>query len=165
MTLGIDININVGGSLDIGGVLDVVLHPPPRNEIIPLITTTINGISITARGTHMAYVLPDDKQIPLLASYVDAHNNPAQVDGVPVWGTSDGTIATITPDADNPFLAMLAPGPDGTLGNAQVTATADADRGDGVSPVVLTLDVTIVAGTAVGGTLTPQGDQQPLPTP
>jgi hypothetical protein len=44
---------------------------------------------------------------------------------------------------------------------ANRTATADADLGEGVSEIVCTMDVEVVAGTAVVGTITPTGEPQP----
>jgi hypothetical protein len=60
-----------------------------------------DGLTITARGEGMAYKLPNDKQIGVRVSYVDAKGNPASVDGDVTWDTSDPTIATVNVDPDH----------------------------------------------------------------
>lgn len=109
----------------------------------------------------MAYTLPADMQVEVKVSYVDASGNPAGVDGAVVWDTSDATIAKVVVNsADSTLCEVIAPGP---VGNAQVTATADADLGAGTTPLITTLDVTVVAGQAVAGTISPVGPAEPIP--
>jgi hypothetical protein len=78
---------------------------------------------------------------------VDAKGNPASVDGVPVWASSDETIITVTPAADGLSAVVAAVGP---LGTAKVSVTGDADLGADVKPIFGELDVTITQGQAVG---------------
>jgi hypothetical protein len=58
--------------------------------------------------------------------------DPAPVDGVPVWATSDATVISVTAAADgmSAVVASVAPG-----GPARVTVTADADLGTGVTTI------------------------------
>jgi len=65
-------------------------------------------------------------------SITNAHGNPAPVDGVPVWATSDATVITVTAAADgmSAVVSSVAPG-----GPARVTVTADADTGAGVATI------------------------------
>jgi hypothetical protein len=56
--------------------------------------------------------------------------------------------------------AIRSGGPDhrtehGHLGNFQVVARADADKGDGDEPVTAILNLTVVGGKAVTGTMRP----------
>jgi hypothetical protein len=123
------------------------------------ITSTVDGF--TVKGfSPMAYTLPDDKQVVVKISYVDSKGHPAEVDGDVVWTTSDDLIANVGVKAGDSTEAMIAPGKD--LGQAQITATADADLGEGVKNIITTFDVTVVAGSAVAGTITPVGDPQPI---
>jgi hypothetical protein len=78
---------------------------------------------------------------------VDAKKQPAAVDGVPVWATSDATIVTVTPAADGLSAVVAAVGP---LGTANISVTGDADLGAEVKPIFGTLSVTVTAGQAVG---------------
>ena len=107
----------------------------------------------------MAYTLAADKVVDLKISYVDANNNPASIDGSVAWSSSNPDIATVvapaTPPADNSQVTLT---PGTQVGNCQVTATADADLGAGVRPLVTMLDVTVVGGEAVSGTITPVGE-------
>jgi len=93
--------------------------------------------------------LPDDKSVAATASFVDAKGNPAQVEGVPVWGTDRPDLLAVTDNGDG-SATVAAVGP---LGSGQVTCTADADLGAGVVPVVLLGTVEVIAGTAVGGVI------------
>ena len=89
------------------------------------------------------YTLPNDKRVDVKVEYQDAKGNAATVDGDVVWSSSDTNVATITPgDA---------------LGQVQITATADADLGDGVVEIICTMDVTVVGGQAVIGVISPVG--------
>lgn len=61
----------------------------------------------------------------------DSRGNPATVDGVPVWATSDATVLTVTPAADGMSFDVNTVAP----GTARLTVTADADLGSGVSTI------------------------------
>jgi hypothetical protein len=107
----------------------------------------------------MSYILPDDKQVDLQISYVDAKGHPAAVDGDVVWSSSDDTICSVTVAPTDSTKARLLSGVN--LGNAQISATADADLGAGVSQIITPFDVSVVAGSAVAGTITP-GEAVPI---
>jgi hypothetical protein len=78
---------------------------------------------------------------------VDAKGNPAAVDGVPEWASSDETILTVTPAADGLSAVVAAVGP---LGSAKVSVSGDADLGPDKKPIFGTLDVSVTQGQAVG---------------
>lgn len=82
---------------------------------------------------------------------VDKKGQPASVDGIPVWASSDETIITVEPAVDGMSALVKAVGP---LGSANVSVTADADLGTGVTSIFGTLAVTITQGQAVGITIT-----------
>ena len=48
----------------------------------------------------MSLILTDLQQVSLSVTFVDKFNNPAKVEGSPVWTSSDETIVTVTPAAD-----------------------------------------------------------------
>lgn len=114
----------------------------------------------------MSYKLPADKIVGLAISYVDANGNPAVIDGAVTWESSDDEIATIAgvesnpPDETNSHV-MLVPGT--KVGQCQISAKADADLGQGVRELITLLDVEVVGGEAVAGTITPEGEPQPKP--
>ena len=108
----------------------------------------------------MAYTLPADKQVEVQVAYVDANGNPAVVDGDVSWASSDPNIAAVTAEADT-TKAFIVPG--AGVGNVQITATADADLGTGVRELVTFMDVTVIGGEAVAGTITPVGEPTPKP--
>lgn len=109
----------------------------------------------------MAYTLPADKMIGLQIAYVDANGNPATVDGAVEWESSNPDIAAVLPTSADGSTADLVPG--SQVGQCQITARADADLGSGIRELVTLLDVTVVGGEAVAGTITPVGDPQPKP--
>lgn len=110
----------------------------------------------------MAYTLPADKQIKMKVSYVDANGNPAIVDGDVSWASSNTAIINAVVNPSNTFEAVVRPGTQ--IGQAQVTATADADLGSGVRQLVTLMDVTVVGGEAVAGVIEPVGDPEPIPS-
>lgn len=104
----------------------------------------------------MPQIISDSQQFRATVAFVDKKGNPALVEGAPTWGTSDASILTVTADADGMGALVVAAGP---LGDAQVNVTGDADLGEGVTNVVGTLDVTVVAGAAIAaniGAATPE---------
>jgi len=95
-------------------------------------------------------ILKDTEQAVLNGGFLDKKGNPATVDGLPVWSVSDATILSVQPAADGLSATIVANGP---LGLSQVSISGDADLGEGMKPVVGTLDVTVVAGEAVSATI------------
>jgi hypothetical protein len=116
-------------------------------------TLRFGSFSVSAEGFHMATTIPVDttKAVVAEVKYIDSKGNPAKVDGVPTWTSSDETVFTVAADSVNPFKAVITPG---GLGTAQLKAVADADMGDGVKELITLGDIEIVAGEAVAGTLT-----------
>jgi hypothetical protein len=76
----------------------------------------------------------------------DKKGNPAQVQN-PVWSSSEPGTATVTVDAANPLKAVVsAVGPVDEASLIQFDA--DADLGDGVKPIIATLDLVVTSGEA-----------------
>src|SRR4030095_12017502 len=89
------------------------------------------------------------QQIELEAIVEDARGNAAQVQD-PRWEASETNVLYVSPnpaDPGNPLKCVVkAAGP---MDEASlVTFTADADLGDGVAPIIGTLDVIVVSGRA-----------------
>lgn len=93
----------------------------------------------------MALILTDLQKVALSVTFTTAAGNPAVVDGVPVWGTSDETILSVVAAEDGLSAVVTTVGP---LGLAQVSVSVDADLGEGVKPLVGTLDVSVIASEA-----------------
>lgn len=146
--------------ITINGKYVLVFNAPPCE---PGITAylEVQFQNFTLKGkAPMAFQLPVDKMIKVQVSYTDKKGNPAQVDlASMVWGSSDQNIVTATEDPDDPTTAVVAGA--STLGNAQVNVTADADLGEGVRNLVTTMDVTVIAGEAVAGSIQPIGEPVP----
>jgi hypothetical protein len=106
----------------------------------------------TRSKLDMAFTMTDVQSAPLSVTITDARGNPAKVDGVPTWVSSDPTVLTATAAADGMSCVIAAVGP---LGTAQVKFTADADLSPGVSELVGILDVEIIASAAVNVVITP----------
>jgi hypothetical protein len=79
---------------------------------------------------------------------VDAKNNPAKVEGAPVWTSSEPSFVTVEPSADGLSAVIKAVGPT-TATPVQINVTADADLGEGVKPITGLLEVSVIAGEAV----------------
>jgi hypothetical protein len=104
------------------------------------------------------YTLPNDKQVTLKVEFLDAKGSPAKVDSV-VWSTDNADIAEVTVSTGNPQIANLKAGT--ATGLAQVIVTADADLGDGIKEIICTMDVEVVGGEAVVGTISPASEPVP----
>lgn len=143
----------------LGGTLTFLVE----EEGYVLVTLRFDDLTVTARGENMAYTLASKMQVHVQVAYVDAAGNPAVVDGPVQWTSSDTTIATVTVDgADSSKALVAAVGP---IGQAQVKAVADADLGAGVRNLTTPMDVTVAAGEAVAGTISPVGPAEPIPPP
>lgn len=96
----------------------------------------------------MQQVLTATQNCEVLVSVKDKKGNVAQVQD-PVFTVSDEAIVTQVPSVDNPgnplATKVSAVGPTGT---ALLTFTGDADMGDGVKPVIGTMDIVVNAGEA-----------------
>lgn len=117
---------------------------PPRIAV----AIKVGPIAISFFGDFQMQ-LPDDKTATGTAKFVDAKGNAAPVQGAPVWATDRTDLLTVTDNGDGS--AKIEPV--GPLGTAQVTCTADADLGSGVTEVVLLGDIEVIGGQAVGGTI------------
>jgi hypothetical protein len=144
----------------LGGTLKFLIDEPASRPGAR-ITIRYDGLTLTAWGDGMAYKLPNDKMIAVQVAYVDSKGNPAMVDGDVSWDTSDANIAIVESNAGDSTQAVVTPL--GSVGQVQITATADADLGSGVRELITTMDVEIVAGEAIAGTITPVGEPQPIP--
>lgn len=95
----------------------------------------------------MAFILADTKKVPVSVAFIDAAGNPARVDGVPVWSSSDPSVVTIDGVSEDGMSAFaVAVGP---LGTAQVSVAADADLGEGIRALTGVLDIEVQASEAV----------------
>ena len=106
------------------------------------------------------YTLPVDHLVNMKVSYVYAAGNPATVDGPVSWASSDDDLLTVDVDSQDSTICRVTPV--GALGQAQVTATVDAALGQGVRNLITTCDITVVAGKAVAGSITPLGEPEPI---
>lgn len=68
------------------------------------------------------------QQYNAVLAITNARGQPAAVDGVPVWASSDETVVSVTAALDGmtAVAACVAPG------TARITVTADADVGAGI---------------------------------
>jgi hypothetical protein len=145
-------------SLQIGGALELILRPPPE-EIQVVVTAAYESFRTSGRGNQM-YTLPVDKLINVQVAYVDAHGNPTTVDGAVDWTSSNNAVIEVQVDPQDSTMCRIVP--TGDVGTAQVTASADADLGTGTRELVTLLDITVVAGEAVAGTINVVGDPEPI---
>ena len=97
----------------------------------------------------MAATMQAGSRATVSVEWKDQSGHTVKVDGPTKWESSNPATIECTVATGNPQIANLyAPGPVGTV---QIQATADADLGDGTKAVTAQLDVTVIAGEAVGG--------------
>lgn len=84
-------------------------------------------------------------------AFFDKGGNPAQVDGLPKWGVSDESIASLEVAADG----MSAKATALKSGSFKFVGTADADLGEGVKQLAFeSEEIVVLAGEAVRVQLT-----------
>ena len=95
----------------------------------------------------MAVTVDTDNNLPFTLSIMDAHGNPAQVDGIPVYATSDATVMTIQAAADGMSGTVVTVAPSATP--QRMTVTADADLGAGVNTITgVSDDIDVTQGAS-----------------
>lgn len=86
-----------------------------------------------------------DQSFPnAVLTITNARGQPAPVDGVPIWASSDETVLRVTAAADgmSAVIDTVAPG-----GPARITVSADADLGTGVQTITgVSPDVVVALG-------------------
>jgi hypothetical protein len=136
-------------------LMEVVEQPLGHTSI----TVQFEQFTITAKGDIM-YTLPVDHRVLMQVAYTDAKGNPATIDGDVTWESSDASIIAV--DVDPTDSTICAAVPVGTIGQAQITATCDADLGDGVRELITLCDIEVVGGEAVTGSIQPLGEPAPI---
>ena len=128
----------------------VVIHTQCVSLVRAAFTLTSDNYSVT--GENMAATMSAGSRATVSVEWKDTGGRPVKVDGPTKWVSSVPATVQIEPSTGNPQIANLfAPG---AIGNSQIQATADADLGDGQKAVTATLDITVIAGEAVGGDIT-----------
>jgi len=129
-----------------------------------------NGITFSSEGAFMLTVKDTDVpgSCPLTVSFVDSKGKPAKVDGIPTLAVDNAAVVDSAPpftDNGNGTFSSTIHITD-TTGSAQLTVTADADLGTGVTTITSVDVVNVIPGDAVAanfsfGTVTPD---TPTPT-
>jgi hypothetical protein len=88
----------------------------------------------------------DQKFNVRIGSITDRAGNPARLDSVPTWDSSNTTALTVTAAPDG-MSAVVTAG-DVMADAVLVTMRADADLGEGVREIIGTLQVNVTAGEA-----------------
>jgi hypothetical protein len=86
------------------------------------------------------------QEAPVTLAITNSQGNPAQVQGAPVWASSDETVVTVSAAADgmSAVVSSVAPG-----GPARISVQADADLGQGVLTITgVSEDINIVVDPA-----------------
>ena len=149
--------------LVLGGTLTLLMREVEPSQAGAVVTLTLDAFTVSAKGERIMFTLPNDKQVRVKVAYVDKSGNPATIDGDVRWASSDEAIARVTADADSDYASEAVISSGGTVGQAQITAAADADLGEGVRPLMTLMDVEVVGGEAVTGTIEPVGELEDAP--
>jgi hypothetical protein len=158
-------NVNRNTTVHYEGRIRIVHDDLPQAAPAVVLSIMQGGTTTTITGaTKMAYTLPADKRVKLGISYLDAKGNPASIDGEVSWTSSDTTIANVdVADDSPPDHSVVWVTPATAIGSCQISANADADLGEGVRDLVTLMDLTVVGGEAVAGTIQPVGAPEPIP--
>lgn len=130
-------------------------------------TLHLRDLTISFRGSiTVQTTLPDDQILPFVAPTggLDAKGNPTTLAGAVTVSVSDPAILTLVqPDPTTPTVAssgiVTATGP---LGTAQLKFE---DDGDGATPLIALVDVTVVAGSSVSLSNPVLGPLRPITPP
>ncbi len=135
-------------------------------QVIPAPAVTLN---LTAEIDGQIFTgvakMTDTQQTALAINPRDKKDNPAVLDGLPQWLSSNTEILNPVASADGLSCQVKAVGP---LGTATITVKADADLGEGVRTIQDSIEITVTGGEATGlgltaGAVTEQDDAPPAP--
>jgi hypothetical protein len=88
----------------------------------------------------MADLNTDQEFAGVVLAITDSRGRPATVDGAPVWSSSDETVVSVVATADGMGATISSVAP----GTARVSVQADADLGEGSTPVTgVTEDIVV----------------------
>jgi hypothetical protein len=91
-------------------------------------------------------VLTDSQKVTVTIDPRNKKGNPAPVDGVPEWASSDPAVIAVQPSADGLSCVCVA----GNAGSAQVEVRADADMDEGeVRELIGTIAFDVHPGEAI----------------
>jgi len=133
------VKIKVSGALELE-----IVQEEPRLDF------SINHNGVITKNVSML-ALPNDRKVTASIQPVDAKGNPATIDGLASWSSSNPQIADVTAISADSLSADVVPG--SVLGTCQINVQADADLGSGIQTITGVLDVQVVAGSAVGFTI------------
>jgi uncharacterized protein YjdB len=128
-----------------------------KDEGTPHLVFWITTNGVKTKTTML--ILQDGTQVRASIQPVDAEGNPAKVDGIPTWSSSDKSIVDVTNVATDGLSAnVMAIAP----GSGQINVVADADLGEGSKPIRGVLDVSVTAGEAVSFQIS-TSEPEPIP--
>jgi hypothetical protein len=131
--------------LAVQAMLDVFDGKTPRTLTLALAVSPIRNNkdnSIETRSPMMADAAQLNAQQNVdvtISSTTDAHGNPATLDGVPAWESSDPEVVTVTSAPDGMSANIRS-------GDATGTATVTATAAEGAGTVVGVLSVIVAEG-------------------
>ncbi len=116
----------------------------------PAARVTINLGTATNKGERPMATLTTDQQFAnVTLEITDDKGRQAQIDGMPVWASSDETVLTVTPTENSLTATIDSVAP----GSARVSVSVDADLGEGVTSIVgSTEDITVTMAPAGAAT-------------
>lgn len=99
----------------------------------------------------MVDVTTNDHFANVVLTITDKDGNPAKVDGIPIWASSDETVLHPVPNADGMGGTVETVGP----GTARISIQADADLGAGISTITgVSEDVVVTIGAGPASIMT-----------
>ena len=90
----------------------------------------------------MLITITNEQKVNVTLAPTTAAGNPGTLDGVPQWAVVTGD-ATIEPSADGLSCYLIS----GEPGLSQISVTADADLGEGVTNLTDTVDLAVIPAT------------------
>jgi len=103
----------------------------------------VSNKRITREGVPpMNLILNNEQKCSVAIDPKTAAGNPAPVDGIPTWESSDPSVATVEPSEDGKSASIVTG--DGAIGTATINVTADADLGEGIRSITDTVNLMVV---------------------
>lgn len=112
-------------------------HICPRHH--PLFEWNFGPVTNKKQTTHMDITITNEQQVVVTLKPVSAKGRPMTLDGAPTWAVASGEC-TVVPAADGLSATIIS---GDNAGDSEITVSADADLGSGVTTISDAIRVTV----------------------
>jgi hypothetical protein len=143
-----DLNLNISFVTPLKILQVIPIDHPIIPEYKAVLAVKYND-EVYFEGENMSSQMKSGTYATLSVTWTDKGGNSVPVDGPTKWESSDSSIVTAEVASGNPLICNIKSV--GPIGDVKISASADADLGQGVRTISTSYDIEVIAGDAVMG--------------